>query len=177
MLDIESFLKGYKPALLYDTDSDQELRQLKEFPFVQIWLYKKDQHLYFRSEQLKQDFINRTKELVPDSPGYHREIGLALGFPPKAVDFYITTLLGKENDFDLLRIGIEYCGICFVTSIDSLIEDVSFLWENVNIPSSERTHTAIRYTLGSRDDPQFCIIFNDCDSLYQAYREINLLHK
>lgn len=173
MLDIESFLKGYKPALLYDTDSDQELQQLNEFPFIYVRIYNKDQHLYFRSEQLKQEFLKRTKDLEPDSPDYHKETGLALGFPPKAVDFFCTNLVDVDKTLDLPRIAIDYCGICCISSIDSLIEDVSYLWENVNVPSSDQTPTKIGYKpMGDYEYIPFFTRFNDYDSLYQARKEI-----
>lgn len=165
LTDIESFLKGYKPALLLNPRSNEDLSFLDKFPSTQVLIYGMDQLLFFQDAQSKRTFQESIQGLTPDSPSYHKKVGLALGFPPKAVDFFVSTL--KDKSLDSQKIGLSYCGFYFVSSISTLIDDVLYLWENVKVSDGCKETTDIDY-----NDVHFSIDFNDYEKLNHAYKEL-----
>lgn len=146
MKDIESFLLGYKPALLtnphYPLYPTADLLKLTAYPSVEVRIHQINQLLYFQTEQKKEAFLQQSYRLLPDSPSYHGEVGLALGFPQKAVEYYVTTM--KHGATTEAKGYVEYCGIGFVTSIDNMFEDIEWLWRRVPT-GSERFDTNVCY--------------------------------
>lgn len=136
--DIKAFLSGHKPAFLYNQKEkpwfyeEDEVQALKKYPLVQVDVeLAQNQTLYFQCEQERRDFIQRTQDLIMNSPSWLRELGLVLGYPPKAVDFYVA--LKQDPALESQAVGIHFNGIGCTGNID-IIENVCWLWERY--PSS-----------------------------------------
>ncbi|MFC7442216.1 hypothetical protein [Laceyella putida] len=174
MKDIESFLQGYKPALLtnphYQLYHAADLLKLSTYPSTKVKIHKMDQLLYFQTKAEKQRFLQQTHPLLPDSPCYHREVGLALGFPPKAVEYYVTTM--HHESVDEQKVYLEYCGIGFVTSIDYMMEDIQWLWQHVPT-RSKPFFTNVCYKVQGKQKPfHLKIAYSDSSALTSAYLTI-----
>ncbi|WP_028778665.1 hypothetical protein [Shimazuella kribbensis] len=132
MYCFESFLKGYKPAVLMNPNHDDEndIRSLIGYPFVEnIQVFASaGQVLYFQNEQLKQDYFYQSKDTPdPHSPEFHKLLGITLGFPPKASQFYSETV--QDESLSWKKIGFEYCGICCVGALEDIKENVEWFWQ------------------------------------------------
>ncbi|KPC71034.1 hypothetical protein ADL26_15780 [Thermoactinomyces vulgaris] len=180
MKDIESFLRGFKPALLtnphYQTYHAVESLKLASYPSVGVRLHQMDQLLYFQTEANKSRFLEQTHLLLPDSPAYHREVGLALGFPPRAVEYYVSVM--HHEGVDECKVYLEYCGIGFVTSLDYMQEDILWLWQHVPT-ASHKFNTNVCYKIRGQQKPCHLIIcYGDLPALSSAYHTIkNMLEE
>jgi hypothetical protein len=126
MVDHEAFLKGLKPAL-YRTPN-QGLMKL--FPSLEKYPYLKDhtgRYLFFQTEEKKQEYLDALQRVEPGSPEYHQMFGHLLGYPPKAVDFFVR----KCTDRSLadVSIGLAYAGIRCVGDVRELVENAFWLWD------------------------------------------------
>lgn len=137
MNPVESFIRGIKPAL-HEPAMNQRLvkelpRLIKNYPYLTegIDLYDGTQfYLFFQNEEMKKKFLEDTKGIKPRSIPFHKALGLALGFPPKAVDFYCRCLqLEEEGKPEPPRVGIHYCGLNFSSDPADLTENITWLWE------------------------------------------------
>lgn len=169
----DSFLKGYKPAVLMNPKSDdkEDIKMLSSYPFVEdIQVFDLEgQILYFQNEKLKQDFLDRYQYINdPHSAKYHRLLGLTLGFPPKAVDFYVSELMFPDEHRER-RIGLGYCGIECISSVGDLIENVTYLWDQIN--NSDET-TDIWYKPSKTEFITFEVTYTDYKKLNQVSDEI-----
>lgn len=175
----ESFLNGYKPAVLMNPNRDDEkdFIPLARYPFVEnIQVFDlAGQVLYFQNEQLKQDYLYQSKNTSdPHSPEFHRLLGLTLGFPPKAVDFYVSELM-SPNNYREDRVGLDYCGISCISGLDDLLENAYFLW-NRNKNQNEELEIWHKSTPESKSKT-YEIRYQDYDQLLQVQKEIvRLLH-
>ncbi|MFC7441614.1 hypothetical protein [Laceyella putida] len=94
-------------------------------------------YLFFQNNSIKKAFLLERDEAPAKSPQFHRALGHALGFPPKAVAHYASIVELQENGHDPVRleemkakrIGLQYCGIHCSSSMDHLEENVLWLWE------------------------------------------------
>jgi hypothetical protein len=135
MMPYHSFLMGYKPACFENLDRlDSEiLEKLRRYPFHQIY---DNTVIFFQNETLKDQFLQQTRNLSPKSPEFCRVLGLALGFPPKAVEFYVDYYRWQIHDrknaltyFFSHKVGYRYIGIMFEGHIDDLFENAGWMWD------------------------------------------------
>ncbi|TCP64028.1 hypothetical protein [Baia soyae] len=134
----EAFLKGLKPATYVNLDilSQPELiPALKEYP---SWNECENFWMFFRSEEQKENFLSNCK--CVDESSRHRLLGIELGFPPKAVDFYVKmSSQYDENPIETDRwyfankVGVHYHGYHFASRIDDLEENIKWLWKTYQI--------------------------------------------
>lgn len=119
MMDIDAFFKGYKPSLLYNPHYEYEIYQpeqmkkLGKYPCLKkVMVYNQEQEIYFQTAEMKESFLRKIKNLAPDSLSFHRELGLAMGFPPMAVDFYVKqmqdeTLEWKKLGWSIVELDVS----------------------------------------------------------------------
>jgi hypothetical protein len=177
MYCFESFLKGYKPAVLMNPNHDDEndIKSLAGYPSVEnVQVFDSaGQVLYFQNEELKQDYLYQSKNtLNPHSPEFHKLLGITLGFPPKAVDFYVSELMSPD-DYRHDRVGLDYCGISCIGGLDDLLENTAFLWDQIKNPKEEME---IWYRSIDESKPKtYEISYQNYDHVIQAKKELSRL--
>lgn len=157
--DYDSFLQGYKPALLLNEKQQYIPDKVKNYPSLQVKVFEIHQTLFFQNEKIKKEFIDNIRYIQEDSRDYHKILGLTLGFPPNSVEFF-SALEVPFNDKEEERITVEYCGLNFVSSIYIIEDDLVWLWNKLNIDKV----TKIRpYPL--RNNLSYSIRFKELNSL------------
>lgn len=175
MTDLKAFLEGYKPAFLYNHHmkkpwfyEDEEVLALKAYPKVEgIDLHRmKDMTLYLQDTAKKEDFLHHITGLEKDSLSYHRQVGIALGYPPIAADFYARSL--KDSSLDCEKVGFYFYGIGFVGGIHDIEECTEWLWNTYPKHFFTVRKMEISYKLlGSQE-----IEFKDYTSLNRLAKQI-----
>lgn len=139
MMPYQSFLSGIKPACFENLDLlDPEIQaQLKRYPFHQNY---ENAAIFFQNEALKEQFLQQTEGLSLDSPTYHKVLGLTLGFPPKAVEFYANYYEWQLRDrtsavhhYFTHKVGYRYAGVMCEGHIDDLVENAEWLWNRYGL--------------------------------------------
>lgn len=131
--EVDAFLLGIRPAVYYCVEDPQfqhSRDQLMTYPFVNknIDLYDgTDFFLFFQNEDLRQKFLGQSKGVKVRSNKFHQILGETLGYPPKAVDFYVQCLDKKE--LEQLKVGMHYMGIHCSGSAGDLVENTLWLWD------------------------------------------------
>lgn len=129
METIDAFLAGLKPAIYEKKDPRYD-----RYPHI---ILHNDLCLYFQTENMKRQFINNTKNVSFPSLEFERILGLTLGFPPKAVEYYVAIHQEqrKNGDTSGLELGLHYCGVECLTSLHDLTDNVLWLWDQYSHPS------------------------------------------
>ncbi|MBD1373958.1 hypothetical protein IC620_16570 [Hazenella sp. IB182357] len=169
MTDIQAFLAGYKPSFLFTPNHDyphyanSEMEQLNKYPSFNVTMNSRDHLLYTQTIPQRENIKTRLETLSPDTYEYEKIIGEALGFPPGAVEVY-----QKIKLLPVQRVGINYIGINFVTSVEHLTSDVQWLWSTYNNQSD-----AIVEVFYKPLDEWFNIQHLDTMALQRVYSQIH----
>jgi hypothetical protein len=137
--ELDAFLACIKPAILCHCEEDHDIIQrLNSFPKVHI---KRDLTLFFQNRTLKEDFLKKSHGLKPGSAEHHRIIGLALGYPPMAADFFARSWIDQSlwNE----SVAFDYHGLYFAGHINDIQAIAEWLWSNVPAPPSSVKVTKI----------------------------------
>ena len=65
------------------------------------------------------------------SPDFHKILGSALGYPPKAVKFFAESW--GNNELAQLKVGMYYLGIGCSGNVEDLTENCLWLWKQYQI--------------------------------------------
>jgi hypothetical protein len=129
---INAFRLGIKPTFLCTTLQERFMQKhfanLSDYPYTTVEILPEDQHqcfLFFQKEEMKQEFLHKTFGLEKDHPELHKQIGLVLGYPPRAVEFFYKNKLDK---LDREGISLSYVGGSCIMDIDDLIENAIWYW-------------------------------------------------
>ncbi|MBA4494135.1 hypothetical protein ACFO25_10695 [Paenactinomyces guangxiensis] len=111
---IEGFLRGLKPACL--SKMTDELSVYPYQPMSDGW------YMFFRSHQQKKAFCDRLYQ-IKTAEDLHRLKGEALGYPPKAIEYYC------YKNSPQTRVSLHYFnGIDCVSHVEDIEENVFWLW-------------------------------------------------
>ncbi|RAL22001.1 hypothetical protein [Thermoflavimicrobium daqui] len=167
MPSFESFIKGHKPAIYENSLCPLFSKVLPDlllkYPFINgdnIALNDEGEtYLFFDNEELKESFENQLSDITKGSLEFHRLLGRTLGYPPKAVDFYIH----KEVNSQLSQrsVGLYYMGVNCSSDVLDLDENCQWLWEHY--PSHEQLQIRI-------DSSFYKVDYCDFDRLHQLKR-------
>ena len=141
MRTVDAFLKGYKPAFLeipherWKTEHMEYL--LENYPYVSEKDYDllsgRRFYLFFQNELIQSLFYAEVKRSTLSVKEADRILGTILGFPPKAVDFYVRMMeekrQGNLEEYKRMRdrkIGLIYCGCSFSSNIEDF--EINALW-------------------------------------------------
>lgn len=173
-IDLKAFLKGYKPGFTFTPHcipsyyDHIDIEKLVTYPCIKgIRPHNKTSDIYFQNEDLKRSFQLKIKGLDHNEPEFHRILGESLGFPPLAVDFFCRELKGLTDPKN--RIGIEYNGINFIGSIDTLMDCVEWLWDRY--PQQYFRERDLELIYG-RPLNVFRVDYKNKDKLESAYSQI-----
>ena len=133
------FLFGIKKVVLSSPAWSRFQILKKQFPYISNHDFPallEDQFIFFQDEQLKERLCNKYLEgtVSYGTSEYHYILGSLLGFPPNAVHFFST---GKADQEPKKRITIRFCGVECVGSVEDLVNDVIWLWENYPYPDMD----------------------------------------
>lgn len=142
------FVKGKKPAL-YDTLASKRFSKRLptlnlRYPYIEDLNLIPDSkfYLFFQDEESKQSFLSETKGVAVPSPDFHRILGMALGYPPKAVDFFVKC--EQDRSMENLKIGMHYQGISCSGNVYDLIENCNWLWEKYTFDRCSKEPLEVR---------------------------------
>ncbi|WP_028778198.1 hypothetical protein [Shimazuella kribbensis] len=147
----QAFIMGMKPAVMTN-DRYKMIHYLKDkYPFFTLQKRPNcNEYIFFQDKSKKEHFLDQMdKKPNPQNPEHIRALGLILGFPPKAVDYFVR-LHFATSDKPILasqNVGLYYCGIHCASSVDSLLDDVLWLWDKYPYPEIDTLQ--IRYHRGS----------------------------
>lgn len=139
MNSFEAFMAGIKPGCLCHHEEDCFfLQKLTGFPNVQI---RNDLTLVFQNEEQKNQFLIQSEDIEPGSAEHHRIIGLALGYPPMAADFFARSWIDRSLWDE--SVTFHYHGYLFSGHKDDAQAISEWLWSNVPVPPSSVKVTKI----------------------------------
>ncbi|MGX9706619.1 hypothetical protein [Laceyella tengchongensis] len=147
LVDFEAFLMGVKPALYGTTASPNYMANfhlLERYPCVTKGISQHndaDFFLFFQTESMKKDFLEKLARVEHLSPEFHELLGITLGYPPLAVKNFVECRRLEEvekriNDYkELLRhkVSFIYSGIRCGGHVNDIVENSVWLWEQYYI--------------------------------------------
>jgi hypothetical protein len=125
--EIALFTSGIKPAYIAELFEVHHLS--KKYPSV---ILDENNHIFFQTEQLKNEFIDRIQTVEKDTPENHRIIGESLCYPPQAVNFFVQCM--ENPELREKRAHFSYAGMNFAANVQQTLEITYWLWKNVRIP-------------------------------------------
>jgi hypothetical protein len=127
--EFELFLKGYKPALIYNPNANIIAPGIEtihaKFPHLTIH----QEYMYFQNRKLRSAFKKAIKGLEFGSIEFQRVLGLALGFPPVAVEYFLAMIQNPE--LEEKRAYVNHHGLTFICNIDDIEEVATWLYSNI----------------------------------------------
>lgn len=156
--EYELFLEGKKPAILYNPHSKDIIypaclqKIIHKYPFVDgVQVFDvRDQHLYFQSESQKAHFLKRIQNIKINSPDWHRELGLILGYPPVAIRFFLD--LQQDPTLEEKKAIFKHDGMSFVGSIDDKEEIAKWLCQKISVATTTCKHHGQTILLETKKD-------------------------
>ncbi|MFC7441415.1 hypothetical protein [Laceyella putida] len=138
------FASGIKPAYISDESESGFQDLIEKYPYIYL---NQRNVMFFKSEELKNNFVTRLDLVEPGSHEYHRIIGEMLGYPPQAVDFF--TRCQEQPELRAKKAAFRYCGIYFVGNVEQALDICYWLWKNVRIPMTnvEVEHLGVKYII------------------------------
>lgn len=147
--DVVAFVLGYKPAVLItarlhkkaaaflgevENAETPAFKRLKEAGYPYIEFPQRHSALFFQGEDAKKWFEHNglvkyefNGETITDYR--HDTLGYSLGFPPGAVRLWNMLTQFNRTRFEKERMGVSYHGIKFMSNINTLYDDIVWLWE------------------------------------------------
>ncbi|WNO29902.1 hypothetical protein [Bacillus phage SDFMU_Pbc] len=140
MREAQAFFIGFKPAITMDYFLYSVLleEQVEMDHLLHEVMYMKDGTpygvIFFNNEEVRQGYQDQLKET--DKEEQTVMMGQLLGYPLGASKFFSRLLAGKEENFP--KITVEFAGIYFISSRESIVEDIQYLLRKHEILHSDR---------------------------------------
>ncbi|MBH8600896.1 hypothetical protein I8U21_05840 [Thermoactinomyces sp. CICC 23799] len=165
----ESFLAGIKPSCYecLSRVSPDLLKKLEKFPRYSV---HPGYDIFFRDEPAHDGFAKEVKNLSRDSEAFHRMLGLALGFPPRSVDFYVKRISGELNreQFYEQKVGLYHAGVWCAGHKRDIIENMNWLWKQY--PYYDQSRVATYY---NNDRQVYPVEYGDDEALHHLAEKLN----
>jgi hypothetical protein len=135
--DYEAFLEGYKPALTIKPTSSKYFTKVAalDFPRISPFDIGPDSHIFFQTEEQKEDYQNRIEGIQWGTYDFHLIVGETLGFPKKSVEYFakvrdLENKLGYSSEEEkMTSIGVTWAGFYFASHIDVVEQEVKWLFD------------------------------------------------
>lgn len=127
--EAQAFFTGFKPAITMPfplfTDLVEDNVEMDHLLYEIQRLDNEEPYgvIFFNNESVRQSYLDHLTE--EDSEQQVIEFGQLLGYPLEASKFFSRVLAGKEDIFP--RVHVEFSGIQFIASKDTLVEDINWL--------------------------------------------------
>jgi hypothetical protein len=132
----EAFLNRCKPSFFCANEYEPtEYNHLLScgYPFVDV--RPGIATLFFQNEELKEEFLIKSRDLDFDEPEFKKVLGEALGYPPVAAQYYADWM--QDRSVEKYHVDVQYAGRRFAGHIDDAESIAQWLWSNVPIPPTE----------------------------------------
>lgn len=165
MKTVDAFLKGYKPAFLEVPNNEFTTEKLglllSNHPYVDEKAYDllngREFYLFFQDEAVHARFQAEIERTTFTKGEIDRVLGTILGFPPKAVDFYVRMLTEKRNGnveayqrMKNRKTGMIYCGCCFGSDVNDFVENALWLLDKYPYEEAKEDGMFVRIGLEPR---------------------------
>jgi hypothetical protein len=162
---VDAFLKGYKPAFLEIPDTERTTAHLdlllSNYPYVDETehdlLNSNRFYLFFQDKSIYAQFQKEIKRIAFTKAEIDRLLGVILGFPPKAIDFYVRMMTEKRNGnleaFQRMKnrkISMIYCGCSFGSDINDFETNVRWLLDKYPYEEAKEDGMFVRIGLEER---------------------------
>lgn len=131
-----AFLDGYKPALLIATSHEFfETVASTDFPRITPFDDEEGSHIFFQTEEQKEDYQKRIKGVELRSYEFNMIVGEALGFPKKSIEYFsgMRALEDKIGHYPeeerQTKIGVTWAGFFFSSHVDFVKDEVQWLFD------------------------------------------------
>lgn len=176
---LDSFLRGYKPSVICnmdDTFTEDIKAQLLTYPHVlnMAMGLVQPQDMYFLNQQCKDHFLASVANLKRGTPEFLYELGLALGYPQKAVQFFKDC--EADESITLVRIGVHFCGYNFVCHIEDLVDIVHELL-TLPIPEFEDRTVEVTYYGNYPSSPELIYRFSGEEQMQRVQEELRIISR
>jgi hypothetical protein len=169
LMPAESFLAGIKPSCYENLTRvpPDVLRKLEKFPRFSVF---PGYDMFFRDRQLRDKFVKAVEAIPRKSPDFHRVLGLALGYPPKAVEFYVKRVSGElsREEFYEQRVGFYHAGIWCTGHKRDIVVNMRWLWERY--PYNDRSRITTYYNNDRQLHP---VQYGDYETLHNIAEALN----
>ncbi|UWE05319.1 hypothetical protein [Laceyella sacchari] len=136
--EYDLFLEGKKPAILYNPHNKDIiyppcLSEITErYPYISgIQVFDvENQLLYFQNESLKMDFVCQSQSVEINSLEWHKLIGLTLGYPPKATDFFMK--IQSDPTLKRYQAYFHHDGMSFIGNVKEKQEIAKWLHDHIS---------------------------------------------
>jgi hypothetical protein len=118
---------------------------------------------------LKSQFIEKTKDLQPRSKEFQRILGLTLGFPPKAVEYFLS-LIGTTGTYEN-DLFLDYCGVVCLSNINDLAQNASWLWDRYPVGIDE-----LKVSFSAQDVERISIPYGDFGKIKEVMERKKIIH-
>jgi hypothetical protein len=132
--DYIHFVNGSKPAYICVNDCPEFEKLISSYPSAPV--IKGKTTIFFHSAQERDEFSEKMMGIEIPSADYFRHLGLALGYPPVAVDFFVQYIYDRDR-LEKYAAAFSYAGRYFGGHIDDAETIAQWLWDNVSIPTTE----------------------------------------
>ncbi len=165
----EAFLEGRKPATYVNLgiiSRPELISKLMKYPkineFGDFWMF-------FRNDRMKSRYMKQMNGIKPGTPERQYILGITLGYPPKAVDFYTRYFEWQLREREVAKdwffthnVAMKYHGIMFVSHVDDLEENARWLWDTYQI-DEEICIEAIK--MPERENERFIVQFRNLSDI------------
>ncbi|RAL22560.1 hypothetical protein [Thermoflavimicrobium daqui] len=172
----EAFLEGVKPATYVNLDIIVRPELIPNLMEYANFNESDNFWMFFRDEEMKTQFLNQYSNLSHNDPERERILGLTLGYPPKAVDFYTYYYEWQQREreeakhwYFTHKVGMKYHGIMFTSHIDDLKENAQWLWDTYQI--EEDTYIKV-VRMPDRKREEFPVAFRNLADLVDAKEKV-----
>ncbi|UXR28935.1 hypothetical protein [Bacillus phage Nachito] len=192
--DVVAFVLGYKPAVLItaryhkkaaaflgeiENAETPAFKRLKDAGYPYIEFPDRHSALFFQGKDAKKWFEhNGLVKYEFDGKNItdyrHDTLGYSLGFPPGAVQMWNRLTRFDKPKFQRERIGVSYHGISFMSNINTLYEDITWLWEVRPVPTVLKGATNISDCRG-KGRKEYRVNDYDYDGLRKLVDDLILL--
>ncbi|MBA4542904.1 hypothetical protein H1164_08315 [Thermoactinomyces daqus] len=139
----EMFIQGLKPAIYRTTLESEFAKRLpflvENFPYISSQETEKivlipgaETYVFFQDQEQKERFKKELEYTEANSPEFHRLLGITLGYPPLAVEFFVQAKLNPE--LEKRKVGMYHLGIGCSGDILDLIDNCRWLWDTYKLP-------------------------------------------
>ncbi|KFZ39991.1 MULTISPECIES: hypothetical protein [Thermoactinomyces] len=183
MKTADAFLKGYKPAFLEILGLKQTTKHLNfllaNYPHVSHRDYDllsgNRFYLFFQTDFMRHRFEEELKQSTFSLADTDRILGMTLGFPPRAVGFYVQMMREKRKgntqayqQMKSRKIGMIYSGCSFASDIADFKENA--LWLLKRYPYEEAKEDGMYIRIGL--EPRIPVPVDDYQGLTEFHEYI-----
>jgi hypothetical protein len=131
-----AFLDGYKPALLISPRNQHfETIVATNFPHVVPFDDEAGSHMFFQTEEQKEDYLKRMEGVGLRSYEFNMIVGEVLGFPVRSVEYFSKMRVLEDKigyypeEEEQTKVGVAWAGFFFSSHIEFVEQEIHWLFD------------------------------------------------